>query len=150
MLESNVHCFVLHSIRKETAYVNAAALFRASNDGFYLVSIALFNLFTFVTYTLTTGMALTPNIVFTSLTLVTGLRLSTIVYMVEAILGMQEARVALQRIQVCTAVGATHLRVSAGGMLYCTCACVEVIFRSQTCLTLARSQGRAKESREVS
>jgi len=94
--------YLPHSVRKETAYVNAAAFFRAGNDGFFLVSIALFNLLTFVTYTLTTGSPLTPNIIFTSLTLVTGLRLSTIVYMVEGILGMQEARIALHRIQVCT------------------------------------------------
>lgn len=92
---------MLYTLRKETAYVKAAALFRASNDGFFLVFIALFNVLTFVTYTLTTGNPLTPNIVFTTLTLVTGLRLSTVVYMVEGILGVQEARVALHRIQVC-------------------------------------------------
>lgn len=87
--------------RKEIKYITVSALFRASNDGFFLVFIALFNLFTFVTYTLTTGNPLTPNIVFTSFTLVTGLRLSTIVYMVEGVLGFQQARVALRRIQVC-------------------------------------------------
>ena len=86
--------------RKEIKYITVSALFRASNDGFFLVFIAVFNPFTLVSYTLTTGNALTPNIVFTSFTLVTGLRLSTIVYMVEGVLGFQQARVALRRIQV--------------------------------------------------
>lgn len=87
--------------RKEVKYITISALFRAINDGFYLVFIGLFNLLTFVTYTMTTGNPLTPNIVFTSFILITGLRLSTIVYMVEGVLGFQQARVALHRIQVC-------------------------------------------------
>lgn len=84
----------------EIKYITVSALFRATNDGFFLVFIALFNLFTFVTYTIATGNSLTPMIVFTSFTLITGLRLSTIVYMVEGVLGFQQARVALHRIQV--------------------------------------------------
>jgi ATP-binding cassette subfamily C (CFTR/MRP) protein 4 len=88
--------------RKEIWNILLSALFRACNDGFYLVSIAWFNLLTFSVYaSVPENPPLTPTIVYTSIALVTGLRLSTMVYMVESILGVQDARVSITRIQVC-------------------------------------------------
>ena len=67
---------------------------------FFYVSLGVVNLLMFSTFTLATGNSLTPSIVFTTLSLTQSLRLSTIIFMVRFILGLQEAKVAFTRIQV--------------------------------------------------
>ena len=75
-------------------------MFRAVNLAFFYVSLGLVNLLMFSTFTLATGNPLTPRMVFTTLTLLQNLRWATIIFMVELILGLQEAKVAFTRIQV--------------------------------------------------
>ena len=79
-----------------------ANLFRAVNSAYLSFSTVLINLLIFPTYALTTGNPITPMMVFTTLSLVTFLRVLTFSYIVEAVLGVREIKVALNRMQVCT------------------------------------------------
>ena len=90
----------MHTNRKEVGIIFAASMFRAVNMAFFYVSLGVVNLLMFSTFTLATGSSLTPRIVFTTLSLTQSLRLTTIIFMVRCILGIQEAKVAFTRIQV--------------------------------------------------
>ena len=100
LLKPHAYAWSMSSCRKETRIILLASMFRAVNLAFFYVSLGVVNLLMFSTFTLATGNPLTPAIVFTTLSLIQGLRLSTIMFMVRLILGVQEAKVAFTRIQV--------------------------------------------------
>lgn len=86
--------------RMEAILIALGNLFRAVNSAYLGCSTVLLNLLIFPTYVLTTGNPLTSTIVFTTLSLVTYVRVLTFFYVVEAVLGVREMRVAIRRIQV--------------------------------------------------
>jgi ATP-binding cassette subfamily C (CFTR/MRP) protein 4 len=86
--------------RKESILVTLAAMARAITSAFLVVSPGMVTLLMFSTFAVTTGQPLSPAIVFTSISLLSNLRFTSIMLMLRAILGLQEARVAFQRIEV--------------------------------------------------
>ena len=90
----------LPSCRKEIRIILLASMFRAVNIAFYHVSLGLVNLLMFSTFTLATGNSLTPGIVFTTLSLLQFLSITSTVFTVGFLIGLQEAKVAFTRIQV--------------------------------------------------
>ena len=78
----------------------AAMMFQACKPALFFAFIGVVNLLLFSTYTLTTGNPLTPAIVFTTISLMSNVRLTTSAYMLNAVVGFQEGKVALSRIQV--------------------------------------------------
>ena len=85
--------------RHESNIIFQGALIRACNLGFMIVSVTFITWLVFTVY-VTTGGTLTPKKVFTTLSLVTFLRLTSIHFVILNALGMSEGRVALKRIQV--------------------------------------------------
>ena len=51
-------------------------------------------------FTISTGQPLTPSIVFTGLRLLSALRITAVIFLTDNILGLQETKVALRRIEV--------------------------------------------------
>lgn len=86
--------------RMETIMIALANLFRSVNSAYLGFSTVLINLLIFPTYALTTGNPITPTMVFTTLSLVTFVKVLTFFYIVEAVLGVREIKVAFKRIQV--------------------------------------------------
>ena len=78
----------------------AAVMFQACNPTFFYAFIGVVNLLLFSTYTLTTGNPLTPAIVFTTISLMSNVRITAIRYILNGVVGFQEAKVAFSRIQV--------------------------------------------------
>ena len=76
-----------------------AMMFQACKPALFFSFHGIVNLLLFSTYTLTTGNPLTPAIVFTTITLMSNARLITSAYMLNAVVGFQESKVALGRIQ---------------------------------------------------
>ena len=89
---------------------------RAITSAFLYASPGIVTLLIFSTYALTTGNPLSPAIVFTSVSLIINVRISAIMLMLRAILGLQEANVACKRIQVCIALLPVRIR-----LLYVIC-----------------------------
>ena len=79
-----------------------ANLFRAANSANLSFSTALVYFLIFSTYALATGNPVTSRMVFTTMPLVTFVRMLTFYYIVEAVLGVREIKVAVRRIQVRT------------------------------------------------
>ena len=75
------------------------ALIRGLNLGFYSFSLPVILFVTFSVYA-SVGGTLTPKRVFTTLSLVSLIRLTSVHFIVLASLTLSEARVAIQRIQV--------------------------------------------------
>ena len=89
-------------------------------------SVALFLML--AAFTLSTERPLTPSIVFTSLLLLSTLRLGAVAYLIECILGIQESRVALFRIQV-TFPSYFVYKICVGELReFCTCKFTCAIF----------------------
>ena len=86
--------------RKETRLNMAAMLFQVSRSALLFVIIGVINLLIFSTYVLTTGNPLTPAIVFSTISLMSSVRITASVYILHAVVGFQEAKVAFSRIQV--------------------------------------------------
>ena len=78
----------------------AAMMFQASRPALFFAFIGVVNLLIFSTYTLTTGNPLTPAMVFTTISLMSNVRLTTTYIVLNAVVGFQEAKVAFGRIQV--------------------------------------------------
>ena len=97
------HNFPCYVCRSESTLITIAAMARAITSAFLFASPGIVSLLIFSTYALTTGDPLSPAIVFTTVSLIINVRISAIMLMLRAILGMQEANVACKRIQVCTA-----------------------------------------------
>ena len=85
--------------RKESLIIFRGALIRASNAAYYTVSIVAIMFMLFTTY-VKTGGELTPKRVFTTLSLLIILRLTSIHFLVQSLLGLNEGRVASARITV--------------------------------------------------
>ena len=77
-----------------------AVMFQACRPAIFYAFIGVVNLLLFSTYTLTTGNSLTPAIVFTTISLMSSVRITASGYLLNAVVGFQEAKVALGRIQV--------------------------------------------------
>ena len=77
-----------------------AGLVRASNLALSFVSTPLVMFVVFTAYTASGGL-LTPKNVFTTLSLVVLLRLTTVKFMSALIIALMEGRVVLVRLQVC-------------------------------------------------
>ena len=77
-----------------------AMMFQACRPAILFALIGIVNLLLFSTYTLTTGNPLTPAIVFTTISLMSSVRITASGYLLNAVVGFQEAKVALARIQV--------------------------------------------------
>ena len=75
------------------------ALIRGLNLGFYSFSLPVILFVTFSVYA-SVGGTLTPRRVFTTLSLISLIRLTSVHFIVQAALTLSEARVAAQRIQV--------------------------------------------------
>ena len=90
----------IHVCRKEAFWVFLANLFRAGNSAIIDFSSALINLLMFSTYVLTTGNSLTSSMVFTTLSLVTFVRMISSNAVSEGVLGIRELNVAFRRLQV--------------------------------------------------
>ena len=75
------------------------ALIRGLNFGFYSFSLPVILFVTFSVYA-SVGGTLTPKRVFTTLSLISFIRLTSVHFIVQAALTLSEARVAVQRIQV--------------------------------------------------
>lgn len=86
--------------RKEAFWVFLANLFRAVNSALINFSSGLINLLMFATYVLTTGNSLTPRMVFTTLSMVTYVRIVSSSAVTEAVLGVREMNVAFKRMKV--------------------------------------------------
>ena len=91
--------FVCHH-RKETRLNMAAVMFQACKPALFYAFIGVVNLLIFSTYILTTGNPLTPAIVFTTISLMSYARFVSSWYLLNAVVGFQEAKVAFSRIQV--------------------------------------------------
>ena len=77
-----------------------AMMFQASRPALFYAFIGVVNLLLFSTYTLTTGNPLTPAIVFTTISLMSSVRITATGFILNAVVGLQEAKVAFSRIQV--------------------------------------------------
>ena len=77
-----------------------ANLFRAANSANLSFSTVLVYFLIFATYALATGNPITSRMVFTTMPLITFVRMLTFYYIVEAVLGVREIKVAIRRIQV--------------------------------------------------
>lgn len=88
--------------RKEAMWVFLANLFRAVNSALINFSSGLINLLIFSTYVLTTGNSITPRMVFTTLSLVTYVRIVSSSAVTEGVLGVREMKVAFKRLKVNT------------------------------------------------
>ena len=93
-------CSLLCLHRKESILITLAAMIRAVTSVFLDVSPGMIALLIFSTFAVTTGQPLSPAIVFTSISLLSYLRFNVIMLMLRGILGLQEGRVAFQRIEV--------------------------------------------------
>ena len=133
------HNFPCYVCRSESTLITIAAMARAITSAFLFASPGIVSLLIFSTYALTTGEPLSPAIVFTTVSLIINVRISAIMLMLRAILGMQEANVACKRIQVCTApmpekLSFTHDMYSIGTVLYVQiCTCVQPCIYSFVC-----------------
>lgn len=120
---------ILYQCRKETILVFLANLFRAANSANLSFSTALVNFLIFVTYALGTGNSITSKMVFTTMPLITYVRMLTFYYIVEAVLGVREIKVAIKRIQVRTAAESWKWKGWVDNCAFCGC-------RSWTCVTI--------------
>lgn len=77
-----------------------AGLIRAIGLGFMITFINIVIFFTFAVYCTSTGGQLSPRKVFISISLVLNLRLTTVHFFIQNVLGVVEAKVAATRIQV--------------------------------------------------
>ena len=100
-----------HWCRMEAFLISMANLFRAMNSAYLSCSTVLINLLIFPTYTLTTGIPITPTMVFTTLSLVTFVRVLTFSYIVEAVLGIREIKVAVRRMEVHAYIRTSHVHI---------------------------------------
>ena len=85
--------------RKESLIIFQGALIRACNYAFYTVSVVTIMFMLFTTY-VKMGGELTPKRIFTTLSLLTILRLTSIHFLILSLLGLNEGRVASTRITV--------------------------------------------------
>lgn len=85
--------------RKESFIILQAGLIRAASLGFMIVSLNIVMYIIFTAYTATGGI-LTPKKVFTTLSLLIFLRLTTVHFFIQNVLAMVEGRVATVRLQV--------------------------------------------------
>ena len=86
--------------RKETRLNMVAVMFQACKPALFYAFIGVVNLLLFSTYTLTTGNPLTPAIVFTTISLMSNVRLTATGFILNGVVGFQEAKIAFSRIQV--------------------------------------------------
>ena len=77
-----------------------AVMFQACKPAIFYAFIGVVNLLLFSTYTLTTGNPLTPAIVFTTISLMSNVRLTATGFILNGVVGFQEAKIAFSRIQV--------------------------------------------------
>lgn len=77
-----------------------AVMFQACKPALFYAFIGVVNLLLFSTYTLTTGNPLTPAIVFTTISLMSNVRITATGFILNGVVGFQEAKVAFSRIQV--------------------------------------------------
>ena len=96
----SVYALRCASYRMESKIILHGGMVRASSLGFTFVSLTLLMFLLFSTYTATGG-ELTPKKVFTSLSLLIFLRLTTVHFFIQNVLAMTEGRVAVVRLQVC-------------------------------------------------
>ena len=75
-------------------------MFQACKPALLYAFIGVVNLLLFSTYTLTTGNPLTPAIVFTTISLMSNVRLTATGFILNGVVGFQEAKIAFSRIQV--------------------------------------------------
>ena len=85
--------------RKESLIIFKGALIRACNYAYFTVSIVTVMFMLFTTY-VKTGGQLTPKQIFTTLSLLFILRLTSIYFLIQSLLGINEGRVASARITV--------------------------------------------------
>lgn len=95
----DINCFPKIMYRIESVIIFQGGLARAISLGFMIVSIVLMMFIAFSVYTGSGGI-LTPKKVFTVLSLLTVLKLTSVQFMVLNALSISEGRVALTRIQV--------------------------------------------------
>ena len=91
----------VYSFRKESALVLQAGFTRAIGLAFMIVFINIVTYITFAAYTASGG-ELSAKKVFTTISLLIGIRLTSVFQFIQNILGIVEARVASVRIQVRT------------------------------------------------
>ena len=85
--------------RQESRLILQAGFVRAASLGFMMVSLTMIMYIVFVSYTATGG-RLTPKKVFTTLSLLIYLRLTTVHFLIQNVLSIVEGRVAIVRLQV--------------------------------------------------
>ena len=85
--------------RKESRIIFHGGMVRGSSLGFTFVSLTLLMCLPFTVFAATGG-ELTPKNVFTTLSLLIILRLTTVHFFVQNVLAMTEGRVAVVRLQV--------------------------------------------------
>ena len=90
------------SYRKESHLILLAGLLRGLLFSVTHVMHGFALLLMFASFTLSTGQPLTPSIVFTSIVLFNTVNIVVVEYLIKSTLGVQESRVALSRIEVCT------------------------------------------------
>ena len=90
--------------RKESCLILLAGLIRGLLFASKYVILGFALLLMFASFTLSTGQPLTPSIVFTSIVLFNTVKIAVVAYLIQSILGVQESRVALSRIEVCSYV----------------------------------------------
>ena len=88
-----------------------AVMFQACKPAIFYAFIGVVNLLLFSTYTLTTGNPLTPAIVFTTISLMSNVRLTATGFILNGVVGFQEAKIAFSRIQVSAQQGMAVLVV---------------------------------------
>ena len=110
----------LQNIRKESFLILQAGLVRAASLGFMIVSLTLIMYIVFTAYAATGGV-LTPKKVFTTLSLLIVVRLTTIHFLIQNVLAMVEGRVATVRLQVIACVSLC--------IVVCTCTYVCMCMR---------------------
>jgi len=93
------YALIISHYREESKLVTQASMVRAFNFSFFIVAINFLNFVTFSVYT-GTGNTLTARNVFTFISLISYSRLYFVHFFVIFMVGLQEMRVAVQRIQV--------------------------------------------------
>ncbi len=91
--------------RKESLLILQAGLIRAASLAFMMISLTLLMYIIFTAYTATGGV-LTPKKVFTTLSILIVIRLTSVHFLVQNSLSMMEGRVATVRLQVCAHIAA--------------------------------------------
>ena len=106
------HVFLYKTPRLESTLILKGGLVRAFSLAFMIVSITIMSFIVFSVYTGTGGI-LTPKKVFTVLSLLINLRLTSVHFVVQNALAMSEGHVAISRIQVniATRRGPTTVRL---------------------------------------